>query len=84
MLVVKYMRIDKGCRIEIRAPAHWNLIGHTMTASPPVIAQQYSSATFFQLRFYSRREKFGLRKVISVFVLFKKLRNLASVYKCIY
>jgi hypothetical protein len=40
-----------------------------MTASPPVIAQQYSSATFVSLPFHSHKEKFGARfkNVISIF-----------------
>jgi hypothetical protein len=32
-----------------------------MTAPPPVIAQQYSSATFVSLRFHRRKEKCGAR-----------------------
>jgi hypothetical protein len=36
MRVIKYVRIDKGYPIEIRALAHWNLIGYNTTAPPPV------------------------------------------------
>jgi hypothetical protein len=35
---------------EIQTPTQWNLIGSSMTAPPPVIAHQYSSA-FFSLHF---------------------------------
>jgi hypothetical protein len=31
------------------SPAHWNLIGHWMSAQPPVIAQQYSFTAFVSL-----------------------------------
>jgi hypothetical protein len=30
-----------------------------MTSPPPVIAQQYYSATFVSLRFHHRKEKYG-------------------------
>jgi hypothetical protein len=40
-----------GSPAEIQTPAHWNLIGHSVTVLSSVIAQQYSSATFAQLRF---------------------------------
>jgi hypothetical protein len=46
---------------EIQTPTHWNLIARSMTASPPVIAQQYSSAMFVSTRCRSRMEKFGSR-----------------------
>jgi len=36
------------------------MIGHSMTAQPLVIAQQYSSVTV-SLRFHSPKEKFGVR-----------------------
>jgi hypothetical protein len=36
---------------------HWNLIDRSTTAPPPVIAQQYSSASFVSLCFHSRKEK---------------------------
>jgi hypothetical protein len=35
----------QGSPADIQTPAHWNLNGRSMTASPPVIAQQYYSAT---------------------------------------
>jgi hypothetical protein len=36
--------IAQGGPGEIQNPSHWNLIGRSMTAPAPVIAQQYSSA----------------------------------------
>jgi len=36
---------------EIQTPTQWNLIGSSMTAPPPVIAHQYSSAAFVSLHF---------------------------------
>jgi hypothetical protein len=46
---------------EIQTPTHWNLIARRMTASPPIMAQQYSSAMFVSVRCRSRMEKFGSR-----------------------
>jgi hypothetical protein len=39
-----------------------------MTASPPVIAQQYSSAMFVSMRCHSRMGKFG--SPFNLFILF--------------
>jgi len=43
--MVNYIQIYKGVLLKSKTPAHWNLIGHRMTAPQPVIAQQYPSAT---------------------------------------
>jgi len=45
---------------EIQTPTHWNLIGSSMTAPPPVIAHQYSSAAFVSFYFRSRVSKMVL------------------------
>jgi len=45
-------------QVKIQTPIQWKVIG---CSSPSVIAQQYSSATFVQLRFYSRKDKQGMR-----------------------
>jgi hypothetical protein len=50
---------DKNRPAEIQTQTHWNLIGSSMTASPSVIAQQYSSATFPSLRVHSLKAKFS-------------------------
>jgi hypothetical protein len=49
-----------------------------MTASPPVIAQQYSFATVVPLRFHSRNETFSARfqNVFLDFLTSKELPNL--------
>jgi hypothetical protein len=49
----------QGSPVGIQTPSHWNLIVRSMTSPPPVIAQQYSSATFVSLCSHSRTEKFG-------------------------
>jgi hypothetical protein len=41
--------------VQTQTPAQQNLIGHTMTAPPTIIAQQYSSTIFFSLNFNSRK-----------------------------
>jgi hypothetical protein len=49
-----------------------------MTAPPPVIAQQYSSATLLSLRFHYRMAKFcgRFKNIISIFLgAFAKLRT---------
>jgi hypothetical protein len=43
--------------VEMQTPIHWNLIGCNMTAPPPVIAQQYSSAYIVSEHLHSRKEK---------------------------
>jgi hypothetical protein len=43
------------------------MIGRSMNAPPPVIAQQYSSATLFSLRIHSRKEKFGACLINCIF-----------------
>jgi hypothetical protein len=45
----------QGSPVEIQIPAHWNLIGRSMTAPTAVL----SPATFVSLRLYSRKENFG-------------------------
>jgi hypothetical protein len=42
--------------VEIQIPAHWNLIGHAMTAAAAVIAQQYSSANSVSLSLQSHKD----------------------------
>jgi hypothetical protein len=42
--------------VEIRTPTHRNLISFSMTFPSPVIAQQYSSATFLSLRLHFYKE----------------------------
>jgi hypothetical protein len=50
--MVNYIKIYKGALLKSKTPAHWNLIGHRMTAPTAcVIAQQYPSATFVSLHF---------------------------------
>jgi hypothetical protein len=49
----------QGSPVKIQIPAHWNLIGRSLSAPLPVIAQQYSSATFVSLRFHSGKAKSG-------------------------
>jgi hypothetical protein len=56
----------QGSRVEIQTPAHWNLIGRSVTAPQPVIAQRYSSAIFVTLRFLSVREEFGAFKNVII------------------
>jgi hypothetical protein len=46
--------------VEIQT-SHCNLISRSVSASPNVIAQQYSSVTFVSLCFQSHEEKFGAR-----------------------
>jgi hypothetical protein len=46
---------------EIQTPTHQNLISSNTTATPPVIAQQYSSAIFVSLRLHSLKVKFCVR-----------------------
>ena len=74
----------QGRPAETRTPKHG--FGRSLTAPPPVIAQQYSPATFASLRFQSRKEKFfasckNLTIYIPFFTFFKtcvslKPRNL--------
>jgi hypothetical protein len=48
------------------------LIGISTTVPPPVIAQQYSSATFVLWRLYSRKENYGAvfkHVIVSFFTL---------------
>jgi len=42
--------------VEIRNPTHRNLISFSTTFPSPVIAQQYSSATFGSLRLHFHKE----------------------------
>jgi hypothetical protein len=58
---------------EIQTPTHWNLVACRMIASPPLIAQQYSSAMFLSVRCRSGMEKFGSR--FNFFFLFLILKN---------
>jgi hypothetical protein len=44
---------------EMQTPIYWNLIGCSMTVPPPVIAQQYSSATVVSKHFHSSKEIFS-------------------------
>jgi hypothetical protein len=60
----------EGSPAEIQTPTHWKLIGHSMTAPPPVIAQHYSSYTFVSLRFHSRKEQFGAFKKSHCFIFY--------------
>jgi hypothetical protein len=63
---------------EIRTPTQCNLIGRSMTAPPPVIAQQFSSATFLSSRFHSGNEKFGVRFKNFTISVFYYLKNYVS------
>jgi hypothetical protein len=47
--------------VQNQSPAHCNVIDRSMTALPPVIAQQYSSATIIVLRVHSRKKKNSAR-----------------------
>jgi hypothetical protein len=69
--------MHKGSPVEIQTPAHWNLIDHSVTAPPPVIAQQYSSATLVSLRLHcGRKNSAHLSKCCDFnFCLFLKLRE---------
>jgi hypothetical protein len=53
-----YVYIE-GIHFDIQTPTHWRMIGRSITAPPPVIAQQYSSTTFIALSFHSSKEKLG-------------------------
>jgi hypothetical protein len=62
-----------GVHTEIQTPPHCNLIGCSITAPPPVIAEQYFSAISVALRSHSRKEEFGApfeNVVISIFSFF--------------
>jgi hypothetical protein len=64
-----YCEYTKGSVLEIQTPVHRNLIGRSMTAPPScVIAQQYSSASYISLHFYSHWEKFGQCKLLHLFL----------------
>jgi hypothetical protein len=67
-----------GVQLKSSVTTHWNPIGRGVTAPPPVIDQQYSSANFFTPRFQSRKEKFGalLKMLFHISYLFKKCVNL--------
>jgi hypothetical protein len=50
----------QGSQVEIQTGSRWNLIGHSMTSPPFVIAQQYSSATLVPFLFHSCKEELGV------------------------
>jgi hypothetical protein len=56
----------------------WNLIGRCMTASPTVIAQQYSSTTYVSPGFHSRKVKNGAFKKRCFFPSFSLLKLLKT------
>jgi len=59
-LAYLYTSIHVMNQIETHTLTRWNLIGLGITAPGTcVIAQQYSSTTFFSLPFHSCTEKFG-------------------------
>jgi hypothetical protein len=47
--------------VQIQSPTHCNVIGRSIAALPPVIAQQYSSTTITVLRVHSRKKKNSVR-----------------------
>ena len=63
----------KGNSAETQIPTYCNVIGHSKAATPPVIAQQYSSATFVSWCFYNRKEKFSLISEKLFLFSFKKI-----------
>jgi len=68
----------QGSLVEIQTQTHCNPLGRSMTAPPPVIAQQYSPATYVSLRYYSCKEKFGVPNkniTSSSYFLFLKLHK---------
>jgi hypothetical protein len=47
--------------VQLQVKTHCKLVCRSMTVSPPVIAQQYSSAIYVSLAFGSTNFKFGAR-----------------------
>jgi hypothetical protein len=45
--------------VQLQAQTHCNVVFRSMTVSPPVIAQQYSSAIDVSMAFGSTKFKFG-------------------------
>ena len=60
---------------EMQIPAHWNLIGRSMTTL------QYSAATFVSQRFHSYMERFGIL-IYFLTYLHKILCTLSYVKNC--
>jgi hypothetical protein len=58
-----------GSPLEIQTPTHWNLIGSSMTAPPPLLS--LNSILPPQLSVHFRKEKFGgrFKNVISLLSL---------------
>jgi hypothetical protein len=63
--------IHKGVQLKSELPTQGCLIGHSMSAPPPVIAQQYASAIFVSLRSHSRKKKFGAHSKNVIISFFK-------------
>jgi hypothetical protein len=67
-----------GSPVEIQTPTHWNLTGRGTTAQPRAVAQQYSSTTFFLLRFDSRNEKFSFSFKSVIILIYLHVSNLCQ------
>jgi hypothetical protein len=61
----------------VQTPTYCNVIGRSITAPPPVIAQQYSAASFAPPRFQSRKEIFGAH-----FLMLSIVCKLACLRSC--
>jgi hypothetical protein len=56
------MCVYKGVLAKIQTPAHWSLIGSSMTALPPVsLPTSILPRPFVSVYFLSRKENFGAR-----------------------
>jgi len=82
-IVTIYCTYTHESPVEIQCTTHWNPIGRGVTALPPVIAQQYSSATSVTLRVPSRKEKFGAL-LIMLFHVSYLFKNCVNLQFCIY
>ena len=69
----------QGGPVESRTATHQNFMARSVTAPPPVIAQQYSSATLVLLRVRSCKDKFGTRFKNVMFFFYVLL----TVHPCI-
>jgi hypothetical protein len=62
--------------VEIHTPTQSKVKGHSMTVPVPVIAQQYSSATYVALRFHCRKGTFNVCLQNAIFFLFENCLSL--------
>jgi hypothetical protein len=55
-----YSQLDRciqGGPVKIQTPTQWNLIGHSMTALPPMLSSSSILLPTVSLRFHSSKEK---------------------------